>query len=189
MSLQLKISAEEQKNSFIVYDCTKNYRFDNLGGWGTINPEIKNITTATIFVWPPNLPSSSDPYSIDATDNFPNEEGMGIEITPSQIGQVNNRLVSGLYKIKLEVSGVDKRGIKFKKDASVLEVFVNDVTCCVDGLQKFVNKDAHKDKKQQAAIELNNLLESANYAIGCQLYNQASEIIEILKSQCVCIDC
>lgn len=189
MGLQLKISASEQKNSFIVYDCTKNYKFDNLGGWGTINPEIKNITSAIIYVTPPNLPKGSDPYAVDVTGNFPNENGLGMEILPNQVGQVNNRLESGPYKIKLEVIGTDRKGLKFKKDATLLEIFINDVTCCVDGLQKFVNRDAHKDKKQQAAIELNNLLESANHAISCDLVEQATEIIEILKSQCVCIDC
>lgn len=189
MGLHVKISAIEEKNSFIIYDCTKNYKFDNLTGWGTINPEIKSITSAIIYVWTPSVAVGVNPFAIDVTGDFPNEEGLGMEILPNQVGQVNNRLESGQYKIKLEVFGVDKKGVKYKKDALIVKIFIKDVTCCVDKLQKFVNKDTHKDKKQQAIIELNEMLESANYAVDCELNTQAVELIELLKSQCVCVDC
>lgn len=189
MSLALKITAEEEKNSFIVYDCTKIYRFDNLCGWNAPNPDVKKITKSTILIWPPNFSRENTPYEIDVTGKFPNDGFLGIEILPYQIGQANNQLDSGEYRIKLEITGLDKKGIEYNTSATINRVFVNNVTCCIDKQQKYVNKDAHKDKKQQVIIELNELLESANYAIKCELYEQASEIIELLKTQCVCNGC
>lgn len=188
MALQLKIEANEQKNSFILEDCTGIYKYDNLTGWGVPNPEIRKITSSKISVWPVTLPLGSEPFVIDVTGDFPNQECVGIEIFPYQIGQ-QEQLISGKYKIKLEVTGLDRKGVQYTKTATTETVFINNVTCCIDKLQKSVNKDAKDSKKQQAIIELNNLIESANYAISCGLLNQASEIVELLKTQCVCVGC
>jgi hypothetical protein len=189
MGLKLSISAEEEKNSFIVYDCTGRYSYDNKGGWGAPNAEIKKITSAVIYVTPPNLSPSVLPYSIDVTGNFPNTEGNGMEILPYQVGQANNKLISGKYLIKLEVKGTDVKGVEYTTSAILSEIFIKSVSCCIDKLQKTVNRDAYKDKKQMGAIDLNLLLMSAEWAIGCKLQEQAVETIEFLNSQCTCVDC
>lgn len=189
MSLVLSISASEEKNSFIVYDCTNIYRYDNLGGWNAPNAQIKNITSSILYVSPPNLNAGVQPYAIDVTGIFPNVENKGFEILPYQVGQVNNQLASGKYIINLVVVGTDNTGKEYTASAILLKIFIKNVTCCIDKLQKLVNKDAHKDKKQQAIIELNELLQAAIWATDCELTDQAIEIIDLLKSQCICIDC
>ena len=190
MALQLKISAEEQKNSFYLYDCTGRYRFDNLNGWGVPNLDKKQVTNSYIEVTPPNPNKTLPPtFTVDLTGSFPNEENIPIEILPYQIGQANNVLTSGRYKIKWVIEGVDKKGQKVSYSTILDKIFINNVSCCVDKLQKTINKDAHKDPRQQVAIELNNLLESAYYAIETELNEQAVEIIDLLNAQCVCIDC
>ena len=187
MGLHLKIDAEEQKNSFILEDCTGRYRFDNLTGWGSPNPEPKKITSSTLFITPPGR--TSGPLSVDLTGNFPNEDFLGYEILPYMTGSTNNKLISGKYILRLEIVGIDRKGNEYSTSAQVDKVFINDVTCCLDLLQKKINKDALKDRKQQLILGLMNLLESANYSIKHELTDQASEIVELLKSQCQCTDC
>jgi hypothetical protein len=189
MSLNLKIDASEETNSFIVYDCTGNNKYDNPGGWGPPNPEIKNITSSVLYITPPDHAAGVAPYSIDVTGNFPNTENNGIEVLPYQIGQVNNQLVSGKYIIRLEVKGTGKNGVEYTSTAIASKIFIKNVACCIDKLKKTINRDAFKDKKQQVAIDLNLLLMSAQWSIDCDLQEQAAEIIDLLKSQCTCIDC
>lgn len=189
MSLLLKIDAEEQKNSFIVFDCTGIYRFDNLCGWNAPNPEIRKLTKSVLSVWPPQLKKDAVPYTIDLLGKFPNIEFNGIEILPYQVGQANNQLESGNYKIRLDITGLDKKGVEYSTFAVITRVFINNVICCIDKQQKNVNKDAFKDQKQQAIIEMNELLEATIKSIKCELYEQATEMVNLLKSQCACNGC
>lgn len=189
MGLKLSISASEEKNAFIVYDCTGNYKFDNPGGWGAPNAEISKITSSIIYVTPPNLSPGVLPYEIDVTDNFPNTDGAGMEILPYQVGQANNQLQSGLYTIKLEVKGTNCKGIPYTTYTVLSKIFIRNVSCCIDKQQKNVNRDAWKDHKQMGIVDLNLMLMSAQWAIDCGLQEQAVETIEFLKSQCTCVDC
>lgn len=189
MGLILNIRAEECKNSFIVFDCTGFYKFDNLGGFGAPNPLISKVTSAIIYVTPPNIASGINPYAIDVTGMIPNLTGKGVEIQPFQVGQANNQLISGQYLIQLEIMGTDFKGLNYTSVADLIVIFVKNVEDCIDKLQKTVNRDAFKDKKQQAAIVLNELMESAIWAIKCGQNEQAVEIIDLLNSQCTCIDC
>jgi hypothetical protein len=186
MALQLKINIEEKENSFVVVDLTGKYRYDNLTGWGPATAEVKNISKATLSIW---KPGATQPKDVDVTGDFPNKECIDIEILPYMAGLTGSVLVSGKYKVKLTVEGTDCKGATYSKSATVEKVFVNDVTCCLDKLQKRVNRDAYQEKLQQNIIILSNLLESANYAICKGLTEQASEIVELLKSQCSCVDC
>ena len=189
MSLRLKIDASEESNSFIVYDCTGNQKYDNPGGWNAPNPEIKKITSSTLFITPPNIGPGVPPYSIDVTGSLPNTGDYGLEVLPYQIGQVNNQLLSGKYTIKLEVKGIGRNGVEYTTSTVIYKIFTKNVSCCIDKLQKTVNRDAYKDKKQEAAIDLNLMLMSVCWDVECGLLDQASEKIEFLKSQCLCIDC
>lgn len=179
----------EEKNSFIVYDCTGNYRYDNLDGWNAPNAEIKKITSSVLYVTPPNLSAGGAPYSIDVIGDFPNTIDHGLEILPYQIGQANNQLLSGKYFIKLEVKGLDAKGVGYTTSAILSKIFIKNVSCYIDKMQKTVNRDAWKDNKQKAKIDLNLMLLSAQWAIDCGLQEQATEIIEFLNSQCTCVDC
>lgn len=189
MGLKLSISASEEKNSFIIYDCTGNYKFDNQWGWGPPNPEIRKIISSKIFVTPPNLSPGVLPYEIDVTGGFPNTTDNGMEILPYQVGQANNQLQSGKYIIQLEVKGLNAKGVEYTATAILSKIFIRNVACCIDSLQKTVNRDAWKDMKQKGAIDLNLMLISAQWAIDCNLQGQAVEIIDFLNSQCTCIDC
>lgn len=185
--LQIKISAEEQKDSFILFDCTGIFKFDNLGGWGNPNARMDKVTKATLFVRTPKTPDTSEPIAVDLTGNIPNFKFIGVEILPFQIGLA--KIVSGKYTLKLEITGIDSKGVTYTKHATIIKIMKNDVICCVDKLQKLVDKDAFKDETQKKVIELLNLVESLDYADEHDLIDNAVSIIDYLNEQCVCPGC
>lgn len=201
MSFQLSISVEEKTDSLLVFDCNKEE-------WGEgRNPRIEDITSSILEIITPTpdmpvivpsgnpltqvppQPAQPQVFNLDVTGNFPNKEGDAYEVLPYMVGQGDNSLESGIWKVKLTVIGVDKFGKSFTKTASVTEVFVKKITCCVDKLGKHINANALNDKKQQLIIELNNLVESMCDSKDCGLTEQADGIIRLLKSQCECAGC
>jgi hypothetical protein len=189
MSLSLKISTSEHKNSFVVFDCTGNFSSSNTGGYGVKNPKITNVEEAFLDIYTPKQPFPSGiPFRINVFPDMPNDTEFGYEINPSDIGQ-ENEIESGKYTIVFTVKGVYKNGVSFSRSTTYTTVFVNSITCCVDKEMKHVNKDAHKDEKQKKIIELNNLLQSVQNQIDCELFDTAAETIEYLKEQCKCCGC
>lgn len=189
MQFQPNINVVEESNSFIVYDCTGILTRDNPGGWGGINPLKKQVTESYFLITPPNLPAGSDPFKIDVLQGFPNNNDLGYEILPYMVGMPNNQILSGQWKVKWVVKGLDHKGNAWEKSATCVKIFKKQVECCVDKWTKILNKDAFKDPKQQKIIELNNLLQSMEYAIDNELNNEAIATIEFLQDQCVCPDC
>src|SRR5688572_18422755 len=105
MALKFKISAVEEKKSFIIYNCTGNYKYDNLGGFGKPNKiETKNITNTFFFITHPGLPAGAQPVKIDASGDWPTTDNeLGYEILPFQLGMTDGELKSGKYTIKAEI--------------------------------------------------------------------------------------
>lgn len=188
MALNLKITATEQKNSFIVYDCTGNYNGENKGGWGIPNQRIEDVEDAYLEIYPPNHPEGAEPIKIVTYPDFPNTEVLGFEILPYMVG-MTSEIKSGEYKIRLVVSGTDKKGVAFKKSTILSVVFTRSVECCVDHLLKRVGPDAFKSEAQKKIIELSNLLESVKYNVDCGLNTKANDIIQYLAAQCECCGC
>jgi len=190
MGLILKISTSEQKNSFAVYECTGNYSSSNTGGYGAYNPKIKDVEDAFLEIYTPKNPFTPDatPYKIKVYPDMPNDKGFGYEITPSMINQ-QNEIESGKYTIRYTVVGKDKDGVSYTRTTMHTAVFINSISCCVDKKMKNVDKNAFKDEKQKKILELNNLLQSVQYQIDCELFDSAAEVIEYLKGQCKCCGC
>jgi len=210
MSLNIVISAEEQANSFFVYNCTGKQSHDNPGGFGGTNPSISDIQTATLTITAPDLhlpthltpgqidsivitPAPSNPvYTITVSPDFPNaiDDDKGYEVLPYMVGNNQNIIPSGKWRITLTVEGTfGPLNKPFKASGFVDKVFTKTVTCCVDKLQKYVSVGNFKDKKSITITELNNLLFSAEYDIECGLLDQANGKIELLREQCTCPEC
>lgn len=209
MSLRLSISAEEQPNSFFVYDCTGSFSAENQGGWGGTNPKITDIQLAILTITAPNLhlpthltpgqvdtiviPTPTTPiYTLSVNPNFPNatDDDQAYEVLPYMVGNNNNTIPSGKWRIQLDVSGTyGINNTPFKASCFVDKVFIKTVACCVDGLQKYVNVNSHEDKKSKSIIELSNLLFSAEKDIECGLLDTADGIIRLLSEGCACVDC
>lgn len=183
MSLRLGIAAIEQKDSFIVTNCTGKYSGNNQGGFGIPNIQIDNIETSTIEIKTPK----GDVFSlIIPVGDFPNEEGIGYEILPYMIGM--QEIESGEYNLKLVITGTDKKGKKFNKFAVFKVIFTKSVTCCVDKmLSKNIGTENLEKKKEM--VELNNLINSMHESIRCEKYSISTKIIDLLKERCSCCNC
>jgi len=188
MSLQVKIKTEEQENSFLVFECTGNYSGSNPGGFGPPNYRKEKITKSVLLIQGPS-DKESYPWSIDVTGDLPNSENIGYEVLPSQIGQTNSELESGLYKIKLTHTIEKTTGGTTDKTGYTSEVFVNNISCCIDEKSTRLNGQAFNDEQQTKIIELSNLLESAKLAACNGLFEYANTTIDYLKSQCKCNGC
>lgn len=187
MSLIIKIDTCEESNSFLVFDKTGNYNGDNKGGYGSPNYSADKIIESYIEVQGPS-DTEIFPYKIAVTGSLPNKECLGYEILPIQIGQTNAELESGKYKVKLTHVFQLKSGGTKTLTGSTVNVFINNISCCINKLPK-LNKDMWKDPKQKAIAELNLLFEGVVYDKDCGLYDQANTTIEYLKGQCKCTGC
>ena len=184
MSLRLSISAIEQKNSFIVTDCTGRYSGNNQGGFGIPNNiRIEDIETSTLEVTTPK--KALIPIMIPV-GNFPNEKGIGYEILPYMISM--QEVESGEYNLKLTITGTEKSGKKFTKTAVCKVIFTRTVSCCVD---KMISKNigTQNIEKKKEMNELNYLINSMNESIRCEAYSDAVKIIDYLKEKCECCNC
>lgn len=186
MSLTTKIEASEQRNSFIVYDCTGIYKYDNLGGWGAPNEKIADVISSVLEI---TSPSNPNPYTIDVFPYFPNLQNGGIEILPSQVGQANNEIESGEWIIKWTIQVKNRLGETNTYTSYYSAVFTHVVTCCIDKRVREVKVNGYKDVKQQIILELSNLLESVKNDIEHGFNKSANNIIKYLKEQCNCCDC
>lgn len=184
MSLRLSISATEQKNSFIVSNCTGKYSANNQGGFGIPNIRVKDIETSTLEITTPK--NEVKTISIPAGD-FPNEDSdLGYEVLPYMISM--NEIESGEYKLKLVITGTDKGGVKFTKTAVNKVIFTRTVSCCVD---KMISKNigTENQEKKKEMNELNYLINSMNESIRCNNYSVAKKTIDYLKEKCSCCNC
>lgn len=177
MSFNLEISVQEEKNSFIVKDCTKDYGADGL------NKDY--ITKAVLEVQPPSA-TEPYPFKIDTYPYFPklnNEK----EILPFKVGA--DEIESGEWKFKLIVTFKKSTGQEVTKTAYHSEIFINQVVCCVDKMTPAIDNNAFNDPKQKAIIELSNLVENLKRQKECGLTEEAKKTIDLLKEKCKCCGC
>jgi hypothetical protein len=128
--------------------------------------------------------------NLQLVGNFPNLKHYGYEILPNMVGSVqNNKIISGLWTFQWIVNGITLQNTAFQSQRMLIDVFMNDVTCCVDKQTDKLNKHSFEDNKSRAIIELGVLLESACKSKKCGKYNEADETIRFLNGQCVCVTC
>lgn len=178
MGLILKISVEEQENSFYVYECTKNY--------GPTTLKSSDIINSFLFVQTPE-DTSEYPWKIDVFGSLPNTDNIAYEVLPSQIG-LNNELSSGLYKIKLVHQFSGKNGGTVTKTAFTTEVFYNNIACCID--KKIPNVDQNVNSEEnKMIIDLSNMLVGVKEQARQGFFEKANKTIEYMKLQCKCSGC
>jgi len=188
MALQTKIKVEELENSFLVYDCTGMYTGDNKGGYGGPNPRMDKVVANILEIEPPN---SKMPYpiSLDVLAYLPNKEGVAMEIYPSQVGQNGTKMESGKYKFRYITTTENSSGTQTTVTAYYTDVFVNDITCCIDNLSPILDGNISKDPRQKITAELSLILDGINNLIAHGNYDKADETIDYVKSQCKCQSC
>ena len=188
MGLEIKISAQEKEDSFLVFDCTGSYSSDNKGGYGGANLNISDVIKATLYIQGPS-DTESYPHVLDITGALPNKEGIGYEVLPAHIGQTGPKIESGKYKIKTSYDIQTKTAGMINKEGLTTEVFVNDITCCIDSHSNEINENLYKDPKQKKITELSLLLTGVMKQIENGFYDKANETIDYMKLQCKCSEC
>ncbi len=179
MGLVTSISTSEQPKSFIIDDCTGEYKSTNPTGWGGLNPRIEDVTESYFEIITPK----NEKYTVDVYLNFPNQEGFGYEIMPYMIKNAQGVIESGLYKIKWIVKGI-ARGQEFEVTANHVAVFKNDIFCCVDKHTIKLDKNIATSPEQKTIVEMKNIMQATNYAIEEGMFETANKNIEYLKLNC-----
>jgi hypothetical protein len=188
MGLEIKIDAQEKKDYFLVFDCTGSYSSENKGGYGGANQKITDVLKATLFVQGPS-DTEEYPHEIDITGALPNKEDIGFQVLPILIGQTNNEIESGKYKLRVVYEVRTNIGNTQLYYGATVVVFVNNITCCIDKHGNDINENLFSDPKQKKIAELNLLLKGVNKQIDNGLYDKANETIDYMKLQCKCSEC
>jgi hypothetical protein len=184
MGLRIKLSAEEQENSFYVFDCTGN----GSTGYGNQNPKISDIIESKLYVQGPS-DTSEYPWVIDVFGSIPNDKGIAYEVLPVEIGQAGGQLESGLYKLKLVHKILTKSNQTIERTGYETVVFINNIACCIDGRTPNLDDKVASDEKQMLTADLNIMLEGVKIHIDKGLYEKANQTIDYMKQQCKCSGC
>ena len=187
MSLIIKISAIEESDKVVVYDCTGKYSADNRGGWGKPNVELSMVQSAQIEVYPPNV---STPIIVPVFPDLPTDEtDLGYEL-PIDLFSMKT-VESGVWKFVLRVKGVDSKSVPFEHFGDVREIFTKSAECCVDKLmRKTISSCGNvfmKDEERKSVSELRNILDIALYSKDkCGNYDAAQRLLKFINLQCEC---
>jgi len=124
MALQVNIKARiDSCKDIIVTDITLPYSAGNTEGYGTPNPDITDITSATITITYPD--GTQD--IIDETSNLPSivtGEIVFPAITPTTVAD-------GLYTITYSVTG-SQSGNPFTSEKTIKFINLCNIRCCLD---------------------------------------------------------
>jgi len=166
-------------------DETGFYSTVNTGGWGTPNPALSSITSATLDITTPD----SDTYTIDlfATTLFPTDDyGLSYDIPLSEIGSPDS-IIDGKWSFIYTVSdGVDEYS------TTIYKYFYCNKECCVT--QMLANLDLScdccKDSDSYKKYELAWLqLQALKKAAACGDETNFTAISKIIDKLCKNNDC
>lgn len=189
MSLQNYISAKEDKDKIVVYECTGKYSGDNRTGWGKPNLELSMVNKAQFEVYPPQI---TTPVIVEIFPDFPTDnKEIGYELPVSLFSMTV--VESGVWKIGMRVFGTDAKGVAFEKYTEMRFIFTNTAACCVDKLvASTINVPVNvftRDDKKKAATELHAFMEDALWAKECNKFDAAQKILKYINLQCECPGC
>lgn len=178
MGFTTKIIITEEKNSFLVKDCSS---------YGAVGFRIDDIINAFLEVQPPSA-TDKYPFKIITYPVFPNKRGDEFGVMPSRFKM--DELESGEWKIKFTIEFKNRTGGTVTKTTFCSVVFIKTVECCVDKLTPVLKPGkAFTDQKQKTILELSNLLEGAKLAMERGLNGEANKVIDYLKAHCKCCGC
>ena len=176
--LELKIHITENCNSLYLIECTGKYdRECNVGGWGVLNGQTRNATSAYYEIY---TPGSTTPLTYAISTDFPSDCKLGYELFPHNLSM--EAFVSGIWKFEYFVLMDDET--LHKATCSVF--LTKDLECCIGGDQLNVDTSNFESEKVANVSKLFNLLESAkkNACMGNE--SKVMEIVDYLYAKCRC---
>jgi hypothetical protein len=150
-----------------------------------VNPQVSDATSASLVITTP----TGDIYTIDLYPTFPiNNTLYGYPIQGTSIGlSADTQIPDGIYTLKYTVSGVlpdtNLGGAPFIYTTSIQQLFDCNVQCCVNEKMTTLNAGCGCNKNNNA-VELYTLLESARAAAKCGKAEKAQAIIDYLTTIC-----
>jgi len=185
MSFILKACAET------TGDCLAIKVFDQTGdspeGYGGANPEISEVTAATVSVL---LPGASTPIVIDVYPTLPSaDDDDFVLINASELGLTI--LPDGLYEFIYTISGIQDT-IPFTIEFAFTEYFFCNVKCCVKKAGANAsfpsgNKDCDCNNPkalEDRFLEMQTILDMIQYSAGCGQSNNADNLLVRLQKMC-----
>lgn len=139
MALTLKDSICWGANGkyFYIYDTTGTYSALNLGGYGSPNPAIANVATATLSIWNPstttNLPDTTGTVSsaINLYPTLPNIVETPFTVTNALAGFGTGTFDDGIYYMTYTVTGT-LSAVDFTYSVSCYQLNYHNIRCCLD---------------------------------------------------------
>lgn len=184
MSLEVKVNlCTDGCDTLNVYDITKLYSGLNTGGYGTINPELADLTITSITVTDPNgvilTPSSPVAASPDG-----NASTVIANYTQS------SAFVDGIYTVEYKLANSGSTG---QPTYTITCAFL--ISCSVEACldSKLTNL-----KSISCGCENNDIdrlftaflmLESAKYSATCGKTNEAINKLNLAKDFCNFVEC
>jgi hypothetical protein len=182
MGLQIKISAESDCSSIFVYETTGSYQeCCNDTGFGDPNLRDTDITSSKLIIKGPTMVS---PVEIDMTGTFPNADGIGFEILPSDIGLT--KIESGIYTIERVDTYETSDGSIEEFRAKRYFLFYECVECCVNKGALSVNLGNIDTAQSVRATRAVTLFDQMKRSASNGQWQDADKIAEYLRNQCDC---
>jgi hypothetical protein len=182
MPEQLQLDIKADQDFIYVFDATGEFKKkQNECGWGSPNLRVTDITKAEITVF---IPCVTEPVVIDVYPSLPNDSCIGFEIAPADLGLQN--IPSGVWKF--EYRAFLRPGTETEEVFVVTcyQFFTAAIRCCIDSRKPdfdIVNIDSEANKK---TIELEAVLEIAEWAACKGDLDSAQEMAKYLTLQCEC---
>lgn len=149
----------------------------------TTNSSTTDALTANVYITNP----AGTIYTKNLFSNsFPTTNTVyGYPILNTDIGlSANTQIPDGIYTFKYTVTGVDSyTGLPFIYTTSIQQLFDCNVTCCINEKMTTLNAGCGCNKNNNA-VELYTLLESARAAAKCGKAEKAQAIIDYLTTIC-----
>jgi hypothetical protein len=150
-----------------------------------VNPQTSDAQTAYLTITTP----TGDIYNIDLYSTFPTNNTLyGYPISGTSIGlSANTSIPDGVYTFKYTVTGVlpdtNLGGAPFIYTTSIQQLFDCNAQCCINEKMTTLNAGCGCNKNNNA-VELYTLLESARAAAKCGKAEKAQAIIDYLTTIC-----
>ena len=182
-------------STFSITDTTGTYDVNHLTAWGTPNPGISDVDTATLTVTFPDTSSTTLDLLTLSSGLFPNTSDVSYEVTMGNLGLSGSSLTDGVYTFTYEVTGDTNNGsdvLAWSSSKTIYVLFDCQTRCCLDSLFTSITSDecqscnnAILDRVTKAYM----YLESAQNAACCGSIRRSTKLLNAAQFLCNQTNC
>lgn len=191
MSLSLSIACSQSSNreDFIFTETTGEYSLANTGGWGAPNPEIIDVTLATLSISKRNSDGTyTTPTVVDVLGQLPSVDGISISVSGIDAG-FNTVINDGIYKVLYNVEGIQGESAY---STSVTKIFyiTGGIECCMqEKAAQYATCNCGCDGINKEFDQIMFGWRMLCSAIDCGNLNQVQLFIDKLTKKCANCGC